>query len=204
MGKKDLRVDAYIAKSVDFAQPILNYLRKLVHKACPDVEETIKWGFPHFDYKGILCSMASFKNHASFGFWKGTLMSDPLKVMSKVGETAMGQFGRITKVSELPDDEILIDYIREAARLNEEGVKLPFTQKSKEKKDLNVPSFFMNALKKNKKALKTFEGFSYSNKKDYVEWVTEAKTEETRNKRLTTAVEWMAEGKVRNWKYIKK
>ena len=203
MGQKDPRVDAYIDRSQEFAKPILSHIRELVHKGCPEVEETIKWGFLHFDYQGIMCSMASFKNHCAFGFWKASLMKDPHKLMSEVGETAMGQFGKIVDLSDLPKDKILIEYVREAARLNGEGIKLPAKPK-KEKQELVIPSYFSAALKKNKGARETFENFSYSNKKDYVEWLTDARNEETRNKRLETAIEWLAEGKVRNWKYIRK
>ena len=203
MGKKEPRIDAYIEKSQDFARPILTHIRKLVHQACPEVEEKIKWSFPHFDYKGMMCSMAAFKNHCTFGFWKAAIMADPHKLMSPVGETAMGSFGKITDISGLPADAVLIEYIKEAAKLNDEGIKLPSALK-KEKEELNIPTYFLEAIAKNKKAQKTFENFSYSNQKEYVEWIVEAKTEETRKKRLNTTVEWLAEGKVRNWKYIKK
>jgi uncharacterized protein YdeI (YjbR/CyaY-like superfamily) len=204
MGKKDKRVDAYISKSAPFAQPILNRLRKLVHEGCPDVEEGIKWGFPHFDYNGILCSMASFKQHCTFGFWKATLLSDRHDLLSRMGKTAMGNFGQLKSLTDLPSDKIMIEYVKEAAKLNEAGIKVPGRSKAAEKKPLKVPAYFKQALAKNKKSSKTFDGFNYSNKKEYVEWVSEAKTVETRNKRLATAIEWMAEGKVRNWKYIRK
>lgn len=199
MGKKDPRVDAYIARSADFAKPILSHIRKLVHTGCPEVEETMKWSFPHFMHKGMLCSMASFKQHCAFGFWKEKLVLG--KTQSE--KEAMGTFGRITSLSDLPNDKTLIGYIKKAAELNESGVKVA-RPKPGEKKPLKIPAYFMDAVKKNKKALATFENFNYSNKKEYVEWVTEAKSEETRNKRLATAIEWMAEGKVRNWKYIRK
>lgn len=130
-------------------------------------------------------------------------MKDPHKLMTAIGETAMGQFGKITDLSELPKDKILIEYIKEAARLNEDGVKLPAKPKN-EKQELDIPDYFKAALNKNKKAKATFESFSYSNKKEYVEWITEAKSEATRQKRLETAIEWLAEGKIRNWKYVKK
>jgi uncharacterized protein YdeI (YjbR/CyaY-like superfamily) len=204
MGKTDKRVDDYMAKSQDFAKPILIHLRKLVHKACPGVEETIKWGFPNFVYNGVMCSMASFKEHAAFNFWKASLLADPKKILFKKGETSMGDLGRIKSLSDLPSDKIMLEYLKEAAKLNKSGVKVQRKKVSKEKKELVVPDYLTSALNKNKNALTTFETFSYTNKKDYVEWITEAKTEETRNSRLKTAVEWMAEGKVRNWKYIKK
>jgi|SRR3990172_2362723 len=204
MGKKDKRVDAYIAKSADFAQPVLTHMRRLVHEGCPDVEETVKWGFPHFEYKGILCSMASFKQHCAFGFWKASLMSDRRDLLSRMGKTAMGNFGQLKSLSDLPPDKILLEYIKEAARLNREEIKLPARSMPAEKKPLKVPGYFKSALGKNKKASKTFDTFSYSNKKDYVEWVTEAKTDETRNKRLATAIQWMSEGKIRNWKFVRK
>ncbi len=203
MATKDKRVDAYIAKSADFAKPILTHLRELVHKACPEVEETMKWSFPHFDYKGMMCSMASFKQHCAFGFWKASLMKDKTLVKNAKSETAMGHLGKITSLKDLPSDKVLIGYIKEAAKLNDEGAKLPQKPKSTEKKELVVPDYFLKVMKKNKKAFQTFDSFSYSNKKEYVEWITEAKTEETRAKRMETAVEWMAEGKPRNWKYMK-
>jgi uncharacterized protein YdeI (YjbR/CyaY-like superfamily) len=200
MATRDKRVDAYIAKSADFAKPILDHLRELVHKACPDVEEKMKWSFPHFDYKGMMCSMAAFKEHCSFGFWKASLMKDARK-FSQVGETGMGHLGKIHSLDELPSDKTLIAYIKEAARLNADGVKLSPKTKPIEKKILTAPADLKQALSKNKRALQTFDGFSHSNKREYVEWITEAKTPETRTRRLATAIEWMAEGKSRNWKY---
>lgn len=204
MGKKDNRVDAYISKSADFAKPILNHIRATVHKACPEIEETIKWGFPHFDYNGILCSMAAFKHHSAFIFWKASLMKDPEKILDVNRENAMGHFGKIVSVKNLPSEKIFIQYIKEAAKLNDNDVKLPQKHKTKEKKVLIVPDYFKKELKKNKTAHKTFEEFSYSNQKEYVEWITEAKTEETRKKRITSALEWLSDGKVRNWKYVKR
>ena len=204
MGKKDPRVDAYISKSQEFAKPILEHLRALVHKACPDVEETIKWGFASFDYKGPYCSMAAFKQHCVFSFWKAALMEDPVLMSNAKSETAMGHMGRITSLKDLPADKVLISYLKEAAKLNDDGIKIPKKKVSPEKKVLVVPGYFTKELKKNKKASDTFNNFSYSNKKEYVEWITEAKTEETRNRRIASAVEWLAERKPRNWKYIRK
>ncbi len=206
MGTKDKRVDAYIAKAQPFAKPILNHLRKLVYKGCPEVVETIKWGMPSFEYKGPLCGMASFKQHAVFGFWKTKLLKDPRNYLDanfKQGGAAMGNLGRITSLDELPPDNAIIDFIKQAMKLNYEGVKVPKKPKSTEKKVLKVPSYLSSALKMSKKAKETSDNFSYSNKKEYVEWLTEAKTEETRERRLATAIEWMAEGKVRNWKYVR-
>lgn len=200
MKKRDERIDAYIEKSADFAKPILNHLRELVHKASPEIEESWKWSFPNFDYKGIVCNMAAFKQHCSFGFWKASLMSDPEKILTNSRE-AMGQMGQLKNLADLPPDEILIAYIKEAVELNEKGVKLPSKAKTAEKKELQIPGYFTTALEGNEKAAETFENFSYSKRKDYIDWLTEAKTEETRNKRLATAIEQMAEGKSRNWKY---
>lgn len=205
MGKNDKRIDAYIAKSQQFAQPILDHIRELVHTACPDVEETIKWGFPHFDYRGeMMCSMAAFKQHCAFGFWKASLMKDKNLVLNARAETAMGHVGKIMSMDDLPSDKTMIAYIKEAAKLNTDGIKIKKAPVSKTKKELIVPDDFLSLLKKNKKAFTVFTGFSYSNKKEYVEWITEAKSEETRISRMKTAVEWMSEGKVRNWKYLKK
>jgi len=203
MGKQDPRVDAYIEKAAEFARPILLHLRAVVHAGCPEVEETIKWGFPHFDYKGIFCSMAAFKEHCAFGFWKGSLLAARYPDLAH-SEEAMGQLGRITSLADLPDEESLIRYVREAAELNDQKVKAPARAKPKVEKTLTVPEDLQEALQADPAARATFEGFNYSNKKEYVEWLTEAKSEETRKKRLATALEWMAEGKIRNWKYVKK
>jgi hypothetical protein len=198
MGTKDKRVDAYIAKSAEFAQPILRYIREIVHEGCPEVEETIKWSFPHFDYKGMLCAMAAFKQHCSFGFWKGSLIFGK----AEKSEDAMGQFGRITSLKDLPAKNVLLGYVRKAKQLNDEGVKVRRKPVPRGvKRELDVPGYFTAAISKNKKALATFEAFPYSHRKEYVEWVTEAKTDETRNRRLQTTVEWLAAGRSRNWKY---
>jgi uncharacterized protein YdeI (YjbR/CyaY-like superfamily) len=205
MGTKDKRIDAYIAKANPFARPILKHIRELVHKACPDVEETWKWSFPHFVYEGsTICSMAAFKAHCAFGFWKASLLKDPHKILAKGERDAMGHFGRLTSLADLPPDKIMIEYIKEAAKLNKEGVKIVKKPAVKEKKVLETPDYMLKALAKNKKASQTFEMFSPSHKKEYIEWLVEAKTDETRNKRLSTAIEWMSEGKPRMWKYIKK
>lgn len=204
MGKKDKRVDVYIAKSADFAKPILNHIRALVHKGCPDAEEVIKWGFPHFDYKGIMFSMASFKQHCAAGFWKAKIMKDPYKILATDEKTAMGSMGQIKTLKDLPSDKIMIQYIKEAMKLNEDGISLPPKKVTGNKKVLLIPDYFSKKLNKNKKAKKIFDEFSYSNKKEYVEWITEAKTEETRGKRMDTAIEWLSEGKSRNWKYERK
>jgi uncharacterized protein YdeI (YjbR/CyaY-like superfamily) len=204
MGKKDPRIDAYIERSAAFAQPVLKRLRTLVHKACPEVEETMKWSFPHFDYRGeMMCSMAAFKEHCAFGFWKAALMKDPKLLQNAKSESAMGHLGRITVITDLPPDKTISAWIKDAMKLNEDGIKLA-KPKSTAKKELEIPDYLTTALKKNKQALAVFNEFSYSNKKDYVEWIVDAKTDETRNKRLAQAIEWMAEGKVRNWKYLKK
>ena len=203
MNNTNERVDAYIAKSADFAKPILTHLRALVHEACPEIVETWKWSFPNFEYKGIVCNMAAFKQHCTFGFWKASLMKDADKLLS-AGSEAMGQLGKIKSLADLPPDEVLLAYIREAVELNEKGVKLPLRAVAGAKKELEVPEYLAAALEGSSKAAETFENFSYSNKKEYVEWIREAKTVETRAKRLASAIEWMNEGKPRHWKYAKK
>jgi uncharacterized protein YdeI (YjbR/CyaY-like superfamily) len=195
MGKTDPRVDQYIAKSADFAKPILTHLRKVVHAACPDVEETMKWSAPHFDYKGMMCGMSAFKSHCAFGFWKSSLVLDAPGLRD-----AMGHFGRITSVRDLPSDRVLTGYVKKAAKLNDAGVKVA-RKPAQPKKPLNVPADFAGALKKTPAARKAFDAFSPSHRREYVEWITEAKTDATRQKRMATAVEWLAEGKSRNWKY---
>lgn len=196
----DPRVDAYIAKSAEFAQPILEHLRAVVHAACPDVEETMKWSFPHFQYNGMLCSMASVKAHCAFGFWKGELLVEAADAKTK---EAMGQFGRITSVKDLPPKKTLESYIKKAMKLNDDGVKAPARAKPAAPRELLVPDYLTEALAQRKPALDHFNAFSTSKKRDYVEWMEEAKTEATRLRRLEQAVEWIAEGKSRNWKYEK-
>lgn len=198
MGTRDKRVDAYIAKSADFAKPILEHIREIVHEGCPDVEETIKWSFPNFQYKGLLCNMAAFKEHCTFGFWKGSLVVD---AADRKSEEAMGQLGRISRLSDLPPRKKLVSYVRKAKELNDAGVKVA-KRASKPKPAVEPPAELLAALKKDKKALATFEAFPPSHRREYIEWITEAKTEATRQKRLAQAVEWMAEGKPRNWKYM--
>lgn len=195
----DPRIDAYIEKSADFAQPVLNHLRKLIHKACPDVEETLKWSMPSFEYKGILCGFAGFKQHCKFMFWKQSLLETDT---SPEAMAAMEGFGRIESRTDLPPDKIVLGLIRQAMELNEKGIKAD-KKPAAAKKELVVPDILAAALKKNKAARETFDNFPYSCKKDYVEWITEAKTEPTREKRLATTLEWLAEGKRRNWKYEK-
>lgn len=205
MAAIDPRIDEYISKAADFAKPILSHLRDVIHTACPNVEETMKWSFPHFQYAGsILCSMAAFKQHCAFGFWLGSKMKDPDKILAAVAErTAMGHFGQIKSLGDLPSDEVLIKYIREAMVLNEEGVKIAKKVKPAVGKEIEVPSYFLDALKQSPAALSAFQKFSPSHKKEYLEWITEAKTEATRDKRMATAIEWIGEGKSRHWKYNK-
>lgn len=200
MSTYDQRVEAYIAKSADFAKPILTHIRKLVHEAYPDITETIKWSFPHFDYKGTVCSMASFKQHCVFGFWKSSLLPDPHDLLKKNTVDAMGQLGRLTSVADLPEDSILIDYIRNAVKLNEEGVKVA-SKPGQPRTELIVPDYLNDVLKENPKARENFEKFSYSHKKEYIQWFNDAKTEATKQKRIATALEWLTEGKPRHWKY---
>jgi len=199
VGKRDPRVDAYIERSAEFAKPILTHIRAVVHAACPDVEETIKWSFPVFSHRGILCNMAAFKQHCTFGFWKPALVLGD----GASDETAMGQFGRLTSVTDLPSKKVLTGYIRKAAKLNEEGVKVP-KKRSAKPRVLETPADLAAALKKNRKARATFDAFSPSHRNEYIEWIEEAKTEPTRKKRLATTLEWLAEGKGRNWKYESK
>lgn len=197
MPTTDPRVDAYIEQAREFARPILTHLREVVHQACPEVEETIKWGMPHFEHHGILCSMAAFKEHCAFNFWKGSLIVEDPDDKSDEG---MGQLGRIRSLDDLPPAEVLAGYVEKAVELNRAGVPAPRAARPA-KGDVEVPEDLAAALDENPQARATFEGFSPGQQREYVEWITEAKREATRQKRLETAVEWMAEGKTRHWKY---
>ena len=192
----DPRIDDYIQSAAAFAQPMLVHIRDTVHQACPQVEETIKWGMPTFMHAGgILCGMAAFKKHVSFGYWKHALV-----VGDGSAQEGMGSYGKMASLKDLPPKKTLLAHIRKAAKLNEDGVKAPAQRKSA-KPFPQEPDDLVAALRKNKAAQATYEAFPSSCKREYVEWITEAKREETRAKRLAQAVEWMTEGKRRNWKY---
>lgn len=200
MKNTDKRIDEYIHKCQPFAIPILEHLRKLIHDTVPDVQETIKWGMPSFEYKGPFCSFAGFKQHCAFGFWKASLMKDADK-MEKNPFKAMGNLGRISSMQDLPSDKKLISWLKEAKKLNDDDVKLIRT--SKTTTAIEIPASFALALKKNKQAAAVYESFTPGQKKEYNMWIADAKTDATRDKRIAQAVEWISEGKKRNWKYEK-
>ena len=203
MPKRDPRVDAYIAKSADFAKPILTHFRAVVDDACPDATENIKWSTPSWDYAGsLLCSMAAFKQHCSFGFWKANLLTLNGK---PVGIGADGQLSHITSVKDLPSRAVLVRLVKQAARLNADGVKesVMSGRSRTPKPPLPVPEDFQRALARNRKARDTFAAFPPSHQREYIEWIASAKREETRAERLATSLEWLAEGKPRNWKYMR-
>ncbi len=199
MASHDPRIDAYIAKSAEFAQPILEHLRAVVHAACPEVEESQKWSMPFFSYKSApMCMMAAFKQHCSFGFW---LYKDV--VVGSTAEDGMGQFGKVTSLKDLPTKKQLVTYLRKAMALNEAGVRMT-RPKAAPKPAPTLPDDLaaLLAQKKHAAARTTYQGFSPSAQREYVDWITEAKTDVTRQKRLATTLEWLAEGKPRNWKYL--
>ena len=203
MKKTDPRIDAYIARSATFAKPILRRLRALVHDGCPEVEETLKWSHPSFLQNGkILCGMAAFKAHCTFGFWHQE-MEKVLGEDAASADEAMGILGRITSLADLPSDAAMRRYIRKAAKLNESETPARPRPARKPAPPLPVPADLAAALKKNKAAAATFASFSPSHRKEYIEWITEAKRDETRATRLATTLEWLAQGKSRNWKYEK-
>ncbi|AKK74866.1 hypothetical protein OK18_08920 [Chryseobacterium gallinarum] len=198
-----IKVDEYIEKSPDFAKPILTYLREMIHEVCPDAEETIKWKFPTFMYKGkILCSITSFKQYCSLGFWLHQEMKTLKELETSAEKSSMFSLGKITKMEDLPSRHQLKKAIKEAMELTDMGVTMKKAAPSK--MEMEVPDYFQSALDTNKKALEVFQKASPSFRKEYISWITEAKTEATRNKRIEQSLEWMAEGKGRNWKYEKK
>ncbi len=194
---QDPRVDDYIMRAAPFAHPILRQLREAVHAACPEVEESIRWSMPSFSHAGaILCQMAAFKQHASFGYWNHAL------VMGEgVERDGMGSYGKLASTTDLPAKERLLSDIRKAMKLNEDGVKPRAARRNAARPALQTPAELVSALKNNKAAKATFDAFPPSCKREYVEWITEAKREETRAKRLAQTMEWLAEGKRRNWKH---
>lgn len=209
--RRDPRIDAYIAQAEPFARPILEHVRALVHEGCPDVQETIKWGMPSFMHAGaILCGMASFKRHASFGFWKHAEVVGEAVEGEGTGSEGMGSFGKLQAIEDLPSKRQLLDYVRKAARLNEarkegQGAGSGSTGSRKTTAVRPVPESpadFAAALDAMPAAKATFEAFPPSARRDYLEWIIEAKREDTRARRIAQAVEWLAEGKSRNWRYM--
>lgn len=199
MTTRDSRIDAYIAKAAPFAQPILRHVREVVHEACPEVEETLKWGMPSFVYAGrLLCGMAAFKQHASFGFWKHAL------VVGEPPQTGMGGFGKLASIKDLPPKRTLVAYIRKAMALNEQGVKATAARKATTRRSSLPMAPDLAAaleLKRNAAAKRTFDAFSPSQRREYVEWIMEAKRTETRARRLAQTIEQLADGKTLHWKY---
>jgi hypothetical protein len=193
----DPRIDAYISASPDFAQPILVHVRAVIHAACPNVEETMKWSRPHFQYQGMLCQMSAFKAHCALGFWKGSVLFPDAP-----DSGGMGHFGRLTSVKDLPSKKALGAIVKQAMKLNEEGVKTAARSKPAAQA-LTVPQDFADALEAEPAALKVFDAGSGSFKREYLAWIADAKAEATRLRRMAQAVAWLAEGKARNWKYEK-
>jgi uncharacterized protein YdeI (YjbR/CyaY-like superfamily) len=193
MPTTDPRVDAYIDKAADFAKPILKEIRARVHDACPTCEETMKWSTPAFDYKGAMCGMAAFKAHCMFGFWKAPLVVG--------GANPHGRFRHLTSITDLPPKKEMYALIHKAMALNDNGVVVARAPREKKAAAARVPADLAGALQKNRKAKAAFAAFSPSHKREYVEWITEAKRDETRRQRIQTAIKWIAEGKSRNWKY---
>ncbi len=193
MPTTDPRIDAYIDRAAPFAQPILRHLRAAVHATCPDVVETVKWGMPHFEHKGVLCSFAAFKEHCSFGFWRGSEVIEG-------SAPGMGSFGKITSLADLPADAELAALIAKAVAINESGTKAPRPVKHP-KPPLAIPAELTAALDGHPEARANFDAFPPSHKRDYADWIVEAKTAETKRRRIEQAVAQIAERKSRNWKY---
>jgi uncharacterized protein YdeI (YjbR/CyaY-like superfamily) len=203
MAKRDPRIDAYIAESADFAKPILTSLREVVHRACPDVEEGMKWSRPHFGHHGMMCGFAAFKAHCTFGFWK----SEQVAGADPEAAAALERLGRLTSVKDLPPKKVIAGFVKKAMELNEQGVTASWLERrrqAKPKPAIPVPKDLADALaqKKHSRAKMTWEQLSPSHRREYLEWITEAKRPETRSARLARTLEWLAEGKTRNWKYM--
>ena len=200
MATKDPRVDSYIAESAEFARPILKHFRKLIHQGCPAAKETIKWGCPFFDYQGLLCGFASFKAHCSLFFWRDIDVSRWLPKTNNAG-AGMGQFGRIMAMADLPKDSVLLACVRSAVeQRNAPASKVKRARKPG--KELPVPADLKKALVANAKAAATFKDFPPSHRREYIDWISDAKRPETREKRLHTTMQWLTEGKSQNWKYL--
>lgn len=196
MPSRDKRIDAYIAKAAPFARPILTHIRGVVHTACPDVEETLKWGAPAYMHHGILCITAAFKAHCALVLWRAPLIVGAVK-----SRDARGHFGKLTSVKDLPSKGVLVGLLKQGVKLNESGAKPSQRAKGKAKKPVATPADLAAGLKKSAKARAAWAEFSPSARREYIDWITEAKRPETRAERLKTTLQWVAQGKQRNWKY---
>ena len=193
---RDPRIDAYIAKAQPFARPILEKVRNRVHAVVPDVEEAIKWSMPAYTLGGkIVLITAAFKAHTALNFWRGQELRG-----EAANANAMGQFGKIGSVDELPPDAELDRLISEVAELAK-AAPAPRKAKHDPKPAPGLHPEFAAALAKAPKAKAALDGFPPSAQRDYFEWISEARQDATRQKRIATAVEWLGEGKRRHWKY---
>jgi hypothetical protein len=198
----DKRIDSYIATAPDFAEPILKHIRDVVHEAVPRVEETMKWSTPSFEYDGMMCGMAAFKKHCMMGFWKAELLAKQFPTLAADGKSLQRLSG-IRSIKDLPPKATLIKVIRAAAKLNEDNIKTPRKPRVTTIRTVRAPADLLAALRNNAEARAGYDALSPSHKREYIEWITEARRDETRRQRVMTAVEWMAEGKIRNWKYVR-
>jgi hypothetical protein len=204
MGTRDRRVDAYIARLPDFSREICTRFRSIVHECAPEIDEDIKWGHPSFMHKGIVCGMAAFKAHVVIHFWKTALLTGS-HARRATDDKTLERLARVTSASELPPKTAIAGFLKAAVKLNDGAVKAPSPTKAarKTRAPLRTPPIFSKALERNAKAKATYDGFSASHRREYVEWITEAKSSETRDRRIEQALGWLAEGKPRNWKYMK-
>ena len=202
-GVRDARFDAYIVKAPEYARPILEHVRDLMHKAHPEVVETMKWQHPFFTHANgkIIASIGAFKEHCRFGIWHAEAAA-AIRLAAGHGSNERGSVVKVRSLKDLPPQKVLLASFKKAAEAAaDRKTKLPRKEYQTPKPPLAVPADLTAALRKNKSAQKTFDGFSPSSKREYVEWIIGAKQDETRQRRLVQAVEWMAEGKSRNWKY---
>lgn len=200
MAERSPAVDAYIARASPQARPILERIRNAFHAGCPGLEERIKWGVPSFEYRGMLGGMAAFKRHVSFGFWRARRMADPEGLFA--GQPRASPMGiRVSSLADLPPRKVLVAYVRQARRLNLEGAKQHGPGNARKAPRVVVPADLAAALAGNPRARRTFDALPPGARRDYVEWLLEAKRPQTRARRRDTAIEWLAQGKRRNWKY---
>jgi len=203
--KRAANHDEYLERCEPFAAPILARIRKAMHQACPEIEETMKWNAPHFEHHGLIAGVAAFKRHVRLIFWRGKELTAPAGSFARVGRTGMGAL-RLEQLSDLPPQRVLVKYAKQAAKLNESAARAPQrgtgrTAARRAQRPISAPRDLAAALRKNARARCTFDDFSATHRREYVEWIEAAKRDTTRASRIEQAVAWMAEGKSRNWKY---
>lgn len=195
MNEASENITAYIEKATPEFKEVMIALRSVLNNPNFDIKEDWKWGAPNFNNEGMICWLAHFRNHVGMNFFKGTLIKDKYNLFTHYREEKGNRQLKFSDINQIIPEQIEY-YIEEAIKLNQENIKVV-----KKEIDTSLPLDLETELNNNPKAKMFFESLAPSYKRDYIEWIEEAKREATRTKRLATTMEWLSEGKKKNWKY---